>query len=89
MNKKGQALGVQNLLTVGIVLVVVGIALAFGLQVMGNIKADMTAASSEANATQDAIDGVSNLTNYLPTIGLVVAAVIVIGILTAAFLKGR
>jgi len=85
INKKGQALNLGSLLTVGITLVVVGVALAFGLQVMGDIKSDMTANSAEANATGDAITGVSKLTGKLPTIGLVVAAVIIVGLLVSAF----
>jgi len=89
MNKKGQALNLNSLLTVGITLIVVGVALAFGLQVMGDIKKDMTADSIEANATADAITGVSKLTGKMPTIGLVVAAVIIIGLLVGAFAFGR
>lgn len=85
INRKGQQLNLGSLLTVGITLVVVGVALAFGLQVMGDIKADMTANSAEANATGDAITGVSKLTGKLPTIGLVVAAVIIVGLLVSAF----
>lgn len=118
MNKKAEAMGINNLLSVGVILVVVGIALAFGLQVMGTIRADIKVsdcaaqgdywnstslvcqesatnatnvyrATAQYNGTSDGIEGVSSLTSYLPTIGLVVAAVIVIGILTAAFLKQR
>jgi hypothetical protein len=74
-------MNVGDLLPIGITLVVVTVALAFGLQVLGDIKGDMTANSAEANATSDGITGLSKLTGKLPTIGLVLAAVVVIGIL--------
>ena len=79
------AMNLEFLLTAGITLVVVGIALAFGLQVQGEVQAQMTADSSEYNATQDAIDGVAALTGQMPTIGLIVAAVIIIGLLISGF----
>lgn len=74
-----------SLLPIGITLVVVTVALAFGLQVLGDIQDDMTASSAEANATADGIEGLSKLTGKLPTIGLVVAAVIIIAILVKGF----
>lgn len=114
ISKKGQALNIGSLLTVGITLIVVGIALAFGLQVQGDIKSDIFtddcsdqggyenttsgvcqasstnatnifAPTAQYNATGDAITGVSKLTGKLPTIGLVVAAVIIVGLLVSAF----
>ena len=117
MNKKGQALNLNSLLTVGITLVVVGIALAFGIQVLGDTKDDIGAdncavrtddftgysttadqcanasnstqytavGTAEFNATGDAISGTGKLTSKMPTIGLVVAAVIIIGLLVSAF----
>ena len=78
---------VGDLLPVGITLVVVTVALAFGLQVLGDIKGDMTANSAEANATADGITGLSKLTSKLPTIGLVLAAVVIIAILVRGFAK--
>ena len=78
-------MNVGDLLPVGITLVVVTVALAFGLQVLGDLKADMTAGSWEANGTQDGIVGLSKLTGKLPTIGLVLAAVVIIAILVKGF----
>jgi hypothetical protein len=107
---------VSDLLPVGITLVVVTIALAFGLQIVGSVKTDLgedicsrnTAAqgqtyntsmgqcqnstgalrdvgNAEFNATGDGISGLSKLTGKLPTIGLVLAAVVIIGILVKGF----
>lgn len=78
---------VGDLLPLGITLVVVTVALAFGLQVLGDIKTDMTTNSAEANATQDGITGLSKLTDKLPTIGLVIAAVVIIAILVRGFAR--
>jgi len=105
----------SSLLTIGITLVVVGIALALGIQVVGDTKdgigADDCAARTDGftiynttadkcqnstnslsavgtaqfNATTDTATGVGKLTGKLPTIGLVVAAVIIVGLLVSAF----
>jgi hypothetical protein len=45
----------------------------------------MTANSYEANGTRDGILGLSKLTGKLPTIGLVIAAVVIIAILVRGF----
>ena len=98
---------VQDLLPVGITLVVVTIALAFGLQVLGEIQADFvdttlancgtnsTGGSTgvisyancgiEYNATTDGLSGLSKLTGKLPTIGLILAAVVIIAVLVKGF----
>lgn len=78
-------MNVGDLLPVGITLVVVTVALAFGLQVLGDIKSSMTSNSAEFNATADGISGLSKLTGKLPTIGLVLAAVVIISILVKGF----
>ena len=72
---------IADILTIGLVLVVTGIALAVGLQIMGDVQDDMTAGSAEANATQSAIEGVAKLPEKMPLIATVVVAAIVIGIL--------
>lgn len=72
---------IADILTIGLVLVVTGIALAVGLQIMGDVKTDMTANSVEANATTSAIEGVAKLPEKMPLIATVVVAAIVIGIL--------
>jgi hypothetical protein len=49
---------IGDLLPIGITFVVLGITIAFGLQVMGDVQGDMTASSAEYNATANAIEGV-------------------------------
>jgi len=72
---------IKDILPIVLIIVVAGIGAAFGLQVTGDIKADMTADSLEYNATEDAQVGVSNITSKFGIIGSVVAAAIILGIL--------
>ena len=72
---------IGELLGIGMTLVVLGIGLAYGLQVMSDVKEDMTSGTAEYNATNDAIVGVAKLPNKLPTIVTVIVASVIIGIL--------
>lgn len=81
---KGQV-GINSLIPIVVALVVVGLVAAFGLQIMGDIQGGMTANSTEANATGDAITGVSNLTGQFGNLGTIAGAVVVIGLLVAGF----
>lgn len=76
-----QYFNLSDLLPIGITLIVVGIALAFGMQVIGDVQADMTVNSAEYNATADTLTGVSKLPTKLPIIVSVVVAAVIIGIL--------
>ena len=68
-----------------LLLVVAGIAAMIGLNVLDNVDDTFTAGSLEANASTDAKTGISNLTAQFPNIGLVVAAVVIIGLLVTGF----
>lgn len=81
MEKKVSEFNIQDMLPIGLTFVVLGIGLAYGLNVMGDVKTDMTANSAEYNATGDAIEGVAKLPEKLPLIATVVVAAIIIGIL--------
>jgi hypothetical protein len=78
---------IKDMLPIGVTIVVVGLVLAFGLQITGDIQDDMTASSAEYNATADTIDGVGKLSEKLPLIATVVVAVIIIGILVTYFAR--
>jgi len=78
----------SELLGIGLTLVVLGIGLAYGLEVMGDIKTDMTTNSLEYNATRDAMEGVAKIPEKMPTIATVVVAAVIIGILIT-YLWGR
>lgn len=72
---------VKDLLPIGMIIVVTGIGVAFGLQVLGDVQADMTADSQEANATGDAITAVAKIPSKLGIIVTVLIAALLIGIL--------
>ena len=72
---------IGELLGIGMTLVVLGIGLAYGLQVMADVRGDMTVNSLEYNATTDAMTGVAKIPEKLPTIVTVIIASIIIGIL--------
>lgn len=72
---------IGDLLPIAMTIVVAGIGIAYGLNVLGDVKSGMTANSAEANATQNTIDGVAKLPAKLPLIVTVVVAAIIIGIL--------
>ena len=81
MKRKICRFDIQDLLPIGLTFVVLGIGLAYGLNVMGDVKSDMTTGSAEYNATGKAIEGVAKIPNKLPLIATVVVAAIIIGIL--------
>jgi len=72
---------IRELLGIGFTLLVLGIGLAYGLDVMDDVQSDMTTNSVAYNATGDAITGVAKIPNKLPTIATVVVASVIIGIL--------
>jgi len=87
LSKKG-AVGVNTLLPLGILFVVVAIAFGLGAQVLGEIQDDQVADTYEYNASQSGLQAVDELAGWLPTIGLVVAAAIIIGVVIT-FLAAR
>jgi hypothetical protein len=61
--------------------IVLGIGLVFGLQVMGDVKTDLTADTAEYNASVKTIEAVSKIPAKLGIIVTVVIAAILLGIL--------
>ena len=72
---------ITDLLPISMTLVVAGIGISYGLNVMGDVKTDMTANSAEANASLDMIKAVAKIPKKAPLIVTVLIAAIVIGIL--------
>lgn len=85
LSKKGFQVG--DILPLALVIVVAGIGIAFGLQVLGDVKSDMTALSEEANATADTIDAVAKFSSKLGIIVTVIVAAILIGILVRYLMR--
>lgn len=83
-----QQFGLGALLGLAMLVIVIGIAVAYGLSIMSDIKGDFTANSVEANATQDAINATAKITDKLGLIVTVVIAVIILTILVV-YLYGR
>ena len=52
-----------------------------GAEVLGEIRDDQTANSYERNATTEGLDALDELASWLPTIALIVAAAVIIGII--------
>ena len=87
--KKIALLDVGDLVGLAIIVVVAGITVGYGLNILANIRTGFTANSLEANATLDAQTGLANLADNFPTIGLILAAAVIIGILVRSFAFGK
>ena len=81
MENKYAEFQIQDLLPIAMTLVVTGIGVAFGLNVMSDVQDDFTTNSIEYNATGDAIEGVAKIPEKMPLIATVIVAAILIGIL--------
>lgn len=80
-NKQQAKFSLNELLGVGFTLIVLGIAMAYGLDIMTDVQSDFVADSTQYNATADTISAVTNVTSKLPTIATVIVASVLIGIL--------
>lgn len=69
--------------------VVFVIVVSIGGSVLASIQASQTPASVAANATGFGLTGITNLAAQSGTIGTILGAVIIIGLLLGAFVMGR
>lgn len=83
MNKKGYQL--RDLLPVALIFVVATIAISVGANILNDIEDDQTDNSYEDNITVNGLTGMATLGEWLPTLALVVAAAVVIGVLVYSF----
>ena len=83
--KKGQSFTLSDLGNVGISLVVGAIVLGLGATILASIQATQVTGSVAANATGYGLTGVNTLASYVPTIAIVAAAAVVIGIILVFF----
>ena len=81
MQKKVCKFDISDMLPIGLTFVVLGIGIAYGLNVMSDVKGDFTTNTAEYNATENAISGVAKIPEKMPLIATVVVAAIIIGIL--------
>lgn len=68
-----------------LLLVVTAIAVGIGADVLTDVQSDQTANSYAHNISTEGLTGVAELGSWLDTIGLVIAAAVVIGILVYSF----
>lgn len=73
----------RDLAPVGIALVVAAIVLTVGADILATISATQTGTAQVI--TDNGTEGILELASWMPTIGLVVAAGLVIGIVVASF----
>jgi len=77
---------INDLWPIALVFIVVGIGIAYGLDVLTDVKADFTANTIESNATEDAIQAVAKFPEKMGILATVIIAAIVIGVLVKAFM---
>ncbi len=70
---------------IAITFVIVAVVLGVGGDVLDDINDDATANSIAANATNKGGAALNQISDWLPTLGLVVAAAVVIGVLVSSF----
>ena len=75
----------RDLASVAIVFVIAGIALGIGAEVLQDLTEDQTVGSTADLALQNTSEGLAELASWMPTIGLVVAAGLIITIIFASF----
>lgn len=80
---------IQDIIPIAAVFVVSAIVVAIGLDVLDNVDDSFAAGSDAALAVGNATEGLSELAQWYPTIGIVIGAAIVIGILLFAFMSRR
>jgi hypothetical protein len=85
MNKKGFQVG--DILPLALVIVVAGVGIAFGLNILGDVKGDMDTDSAEYNATGDTVTAVAKFADKLGIIVTVIVAAILLGILVRYLMR--
>ena len=78
---------VQDMSPMAITFVVIAVTIGIGATVLTTIKAGQTASSAAANSSQYGLTAVNSLSGWLPTIAVIIAAAIVIGILAMMFIN--
>jgi len=84
INKKGM-LGLNQLTGIIMVLVLIGIMLVVGLRIEGDLQSGFTDNSTEDNATDDAMEGLSNVAENQGLLGTIIIFGVIISIVVVAF----
>ena len=83
MDKKGYSL--QDMAPIAIAFVVIAVVLGVGATILASIQSDQTENGSAYNASANGLTSMGTLSGWLPTIAVIVAAAVVIGIIVAYF----
>lgn len=75
----------QALVGFVLMLAVSALVIAFGSNILNSVRGTMTENSTAWNSTGSGLTGLNSLATQLPNIGLIVAAVVIIGLLIAGF----
>ena len=75
----------EDLSPLAIAFVIVGISLGIGAAITAQVSATQTAGTVARAAVDNATSGIGQLASWLPIIGLIVAAAVIIGILFSSF----
>lgn len=75
----------RSLAPAAIMLVVASIVISVGADIVDTVQDDQTANSYAYNVSSGGLEGLEAVGDWLPTIGLVTAAVIVIGVIVKYF----
>ena len=82
------AFKLQDLLPIAIILTVGVIAITIGADIVQSINDGQTTGSVAENVSWQGLEAFQELGSWLPTIALIVAAALVIGILVSSFAFG-
>jgi len=92
--KKAQ-LTLGSIATIAVLFVVAGITLGIGAEILDDIYLSVNNTATPANRTiaslavANASEGLGELARWMPTIGLVIAAALIIGIVFTSFVQQR
>lgn len=79
---------IRDLAPVAVIFIIAGITIGIGSEVTSDVKTELTAGTPQANV-ENATLALGKLAKWLPTIGLVLAAAIIIGVLYRSFMGGQ
>ena len=85
MDFKKAQLGLNDIVPAVITLVVAGVVTGAGALVLSKFNGQLTSGSTESLAVLNATEGIKQLSLFYPTIGIVIAAVVIIGLIITAF----
>ena len=75
----------RDLAGIAITFVVVAITLAVGADILLNIRANFAGNTTAYNTTEYGLAAMNTLSSWLPTIAIIIAAAVVIGVIAAYF----